>query len=767
MSSSTVAPVANNTGAAALSSVGVGSGLDVNSIVSKLMQVESLPLTQLNSQVTSYQATLSAYGTVNSALGTFQTAVQTLNSSSMFSALSVTPGNSSILTGTATGTAIAGSYNVNVTQLAQAQSLTTAGQASTSGAIGSGAATTISFQFGTISANLAGATLAAGVASGGIAAGSLTLNGTAISTDASTTSASALATQINLETGTTGVTAAVSNGGVTLTSASPITVAGSAPSAAGFTAGSTLASGAYNNSLFTQDPSIAGGTVSIDSTNNSLQGITNAINSAHLGVTATIINDGSSTPNRLVLTSNATGATSSMKISVSGDSTLSSLLSNDPAATQNLTQSVNAQSTSLTVNGIPITSESNTISGAIQGVTLDVSTIGATSVAVAQNSSSVQAAVSSLVSAYNSLNGLLNSATAFNASTKAAGPLIGDSGIQTIQSQLRQLLGTPVAGASQNLNSIGQLGITFQSDGSLALNTTTLQTAITNNYSSVGALFSAIGTASDGLVGFKTSTAATKPGTYAVDITQVASQGTEVGSAAPGLTITSGSNDQLSLIIDGVNSSVNLPAGTYTAASLAAEVQTVINGSTAIANAGSAVNVTVNSSGALAITSKRFGSASTVSLGGDALGTLLGSAPTSTTGLDVAGTIGGNLATGSGQVLTASSGGPTEGLALTINGGTTGSRGTLTFSQGYAYQLNNLLTSFLGSSGPLTVESNGLNNNITGINTQIAELNVTLAAQRANYLAEFTALDTTMSSMNATQTFLTQQLASLASNSGG
>ena len=146
---------------------------------------------------------------------------------------------------------------------------------------------------------------------------------------------------------------------------------------------------------------------------------------------------------------------------------------------------------------------------------------------------------------------------------------------------------------------------------------------------------------------------------------------------------------------------------------------------------------------------------------------LLGSAPTSTTGLDVEGTIGGNPASGSGQVLTGSAGSATAGLALTVDGSSTGSLGTVTFSQGYAYQLNTALTSLLGTSGPITTETTGLNNDITGIQTQITTLNKTLAAQQANYMAEFQALDTTMSSLDATQTFLTQELASLASSSSG
>ena len=140
MSISSVAPTATSSGAAALTDTGIGSGLDVNSIVSKLMEVESEPVTQLNNQITSYQATLSAYGQVTSALSSFQSAVQSLNSAASSVALGVTASDTSVLSGTTTSTATAGTYNIDVTQLAQAESLATAGVASTS-AVSSSAST--------------------------------------------------------------------------------------------------------------------------------------------------------------------------------------------------------------------------------------------------------------------------------------------------------------------------------------------------------------------------------------------------------------------------------------------------------------------------------------------------------------------------------------------------------------------------------------------------------------------------------------------------
>src|SRR6185312_4893561 len=169
-----------------------------------------------------YQAELSAYGTVNSALSALQSSISTLNSPSSFKVLSASTSDSTVLTASAASNAAAGSYNVQVSQLAQAQTLVAAGQANTTQSIGSGVPTTITFQFGTIS-------------------------------------------------------------------------------------GGTLANGTYSGATFSQDGTVASGTVTIDSSNNSLPGIRDAINAANIGVTASIVNDGGASPYRLVLQSSSTG----------------------------------------------------------------------------------------------------------------------------------------------------------------------------------------------------------------------------------------------------------------------------------------------------------------------------------------------------------------------------------------------------------------------------------------------------------------------------
>ncbi|HTD06445.1 flagellar filament capping protein FliD [Undibacterium sp.] len=838
-----------------LSSPGIGSGLNVSDIVSKLMAVESQPLTLLNNKEASYQATLSAYGNVSGALSSFQNALSALSDPAKFQGLIASSGDSTILTSTAASTAVAGSYNINITQLAQAQSQMTTGQASVSTPIGGGASTAVTFQFGTVIANISGATLGASVASSGIAAGSLILNGTTIATSSSTTSAKALAAQINLLQSTTGVTAtanttdtgalaysAVTTGAgdayslvvggttiagigansslsaaqldsaigtasaqlaangitytgtaaagnlhftktdgsnlsitqtlsgsasggiaglasgvptnylssVSLSSSNPIVVAGSSPASAGLTAGTT-------QSGFVQDATQTAGSVTIDSTNNSLQGIRDAINKANLGVTATIIGDGSANPNHLVLTSNKTGATSNIKIAVTGDSAISDLL-----AYGNMTQTVAAQNATLNVNGIAISSATNTITGAIQGVTVNASKVGSTTLSITRDTASVQTAINSLVTAYNAANKTLTSLTAYDPKTKTGGPLIGDSVVRTIQSQMAALLTSPIQGASGSLTTLNQVGISFQKDGTLALDSTKLQTAITNNFGDIASLFSANGTTTDSLVSFVSSSSATKAGQYAVNVTSLATQGALVGNAPPGLTITQGSNDQLSFTIDGVTASVNLVAGTYTASALAAQVQSAINGASALSSAGSSVTVGLNASNQLTITSNRYGSASNVTIVGNAANNLLGATPAATVGTDVVGTINGNAATGSGQFLTGAIGSPTEGLKLQISGGNVGARGTANFAQGYAYQLNNQINSYLGTSGLISGRTNGINASVASIEKQRTDMTAQLADTQKRLLAQYSALDTTIASMQSTQSFLTQQLAQLA-----
>src|SRR5690606_10619710 len=204
--------------------------------------------------------------------------------------------------------------------------------------------------------------------------------------------------------------------------------------------GGTLTDGKYTGATFTQDGDEESGTVTIDSSNNSLQGIRDAINAADLGVTATLISDGSDTPEHLVITSNKTGETSSMKISVDGDPALQALLGYDPAGTQNLTQTSIAQNAKLTVNGIAITSDTNDVTDAIQGMTLDLKKVGETTLSASVNRSAVKDSINAFVKAYNDLNSQIDTLTAYDPETKKGGLLVGDGTTRTIQESIRRTL---------------------------------------------------------------------------------------------------------------------------------------------------------------------------------------------------------------------------------------------------------------------------------------------------------------------------------------
>lgn len=384
-----------------------GTIIDVPTLVSQLMSLERRPIDQLNTKVTSYESKISSFGTISGLVSSFKTAVQSLNSSSSstLQAFKATSSDASILSASAGSTAAAGTYALNVTTLAQSQNLVAAGTTSSTTAISNGVATTVTFDFGTIS-------------------------------------------------------------------------------------GGSLTGGVYTGSTFTSNGS---GTksITVDSTNNTLQGIRDAINAANMGVTATIINDGSATPNRLTITSNATGASNSLKITTSGgDGTLNTLLGYNPAGTQNLNQTVAAQNANFTTNGIAITSPSNTVTDVIQGVSLTLSKVTTTpiSLTVARDTDAVSKAVSGFVDAYNALYNQLKSRSAYGDKSAAGGALAGDGTIRTMQSQLRAIFNTPASGGT--LISLSQIGVTSNTDGTLKLDSSKLSSELSKNYNDVTNLFS-------------------------------------------------------------------------------------------------------------------------------------------------------------------------------------------------------------------------------------------------------------------------------------
>ncbi|MBC3872300.1 flagellar filament capping protein FliD [Undibacterium flavidum] len=667
-----------------IQSTGVGSNLNVNDIITKLMQVESQPLTSLAKKEASYLAKLTAYGTLNGALSSFQSSFVGLNSTAAFQNLTANVGDATILSASTTSVATAGNYNINVTQLAKAQTISSAGQVSTTNTIGTGATSTISFQFGTIS-------------------------------------------------------------------------------------GGTLSSGVYSGATFTQDANQAIGTVTIDSSNNSLQGIRDAINAAAKGVTASIVGDGSATPYHLVLSSNKTGLTSSLKIDVTGDATLQSLLNYNPAGTQNLTETTTGQNANLTINGISITSTSNTVNDAVQGTAITLAKVGSTTLALSNNTAGVQNAISTFVKGYNDLQSTFKSLTGFDSSTKKGGVLTGDAAARGAQTQVRNALSSAVNGLGGNITTLSSIGISFQKDGTLSVDSTKLQAAINNNFKEISGLFATIGKATDSLVSYSTATSATTQGSYALNVSALATQGSLTGD----LDLTAGSttidpSTSINVTIDGTSAAVSLAAGTYTSSQLTTLLQTSINGTTAFSNAGIKISAATTGGGFLKLTSNSYGSTSNIALTngtGTTISALTGTIFSGNAGTNVTGSFNGVSAVGAGQFLTGTAGSAADGLKVVIAGGSTGDRGTVHFSKGYASQLSSLFSSIVGSGGSIASTTDGVNRSIKDIGKQRDILNSRLIDTEARYRAQFTALDRIVSGLNNTSTFLTQQLSALTGSS--
>ena len=541
----------------------------------------------------------------------------------------------------------------------------------------------------------------------------------------------------------------------------------------------TIQYGTYDsvNNTFTLNSAKAAQTVTIGAGQNTLAGIRDAINAAKIGVTASIVNDGSANGNKLVLSSNDMGAANSLKITVTNDSvgtntdTLGlSQLAYDPTAAvgsgKNLTQTVAAQNAELKVDGILVSKAANTVTDVIQGVTLNLlktNTAAPTTLTVARDTAAVKSSVEAFVKAYNDINKTFKDLSGYNATTKQGAILQGDAAVRTIQTQIRSTLTSTLTGLDGAYKLLSQIGVSFQKDGTLTVDSTKLQSAIDTNFNDIAGLFAALGKPSDSRVSYAGATAKTKPGVYGIEVTSLAIQGKSAGGAAIGTyTITAGSNDALTLKVDGISASITIAAGTYTAATLAAELQSKINGASALSSAGISVKVAIDAGNVVTITSDRYGSASNVEVTGGNGRTNLGFATqTLTAGADVVGKINGANAVGSGQYLTGATGNDAEGLKLLITGTATGSRGSVNYSHGYAYKLDKLADSLLASSGPISSSTDGIDRIIKDIGNRREVMNRRLISIESRYRAQFTALDQLMSSMTKTSNYLSQQLANL------
>ncbi|MDR2166054.1 MAG: flagellar filament capping protein FliD [Zoogloeaceae bacterium] len=388
-----------------ITSLGVGSGLDLQWMLDELIKIEKLPGQVLQKQATSYRSKISALGTLSSKLGALQAATKAMipdapkgeSPAQKFASYSGSLGDEKIGTVTIGDGAVSGNYALDVKELASAQKIL------------SNALT---------DSDVAGATgnkiiLSAGTLAGG-----------------------------------------------------------------GFTADTKRRA-----------------EIEITAEINTVEKLRNAINKAtkDTGVSASVINDGSG-GKRLVLSGNKDGSTQAFQIesdSGSGPSTTSGFLAYNPVTgTPGFKTQQKAVDAKFVLDGVTITSKGNTVSGVLDGVTLQLAGTGATQLKVVRDDAkSVKAALEKFVSTFNDAARTMNTQGAYDAETKVAGPLQGNNILREAQSALRTL----VFGTQSGENQLSDIGIAFGSDGTLRFDAQKLDAAITKDPNAVAELAAKVG----------------------------------------------------------------------------------------------------------------------------------------------------------------------------------------------------------------------------------------------------------------------------------
>jgi flagellar hook-associated protein 2 len=371
----------------AISSAGIGSGLDVNAIVTQLVAIERRPITLLKTEVSQLQTQLSAFGRLQGALSSLRDAASALNKADTWNTLSATSANPAGVSATARAGAQAGRYEVAVTQLAQGQTVATRAFAAPSATLGSG---TLRIELGDFDAQ------------------------------------------------------------------PPVPKAGATAI----------------------DITIAPGT-------DTLSAIRDAINAAGAGVLAGISTDVNGS--RLVLRSAETGRENGFRVEVladddgnTGDAQGLSSLAYDPRIVAGAGAATRAQSSAnavFSVNGLPLESASNTLEGAVEGVSLTLRTAGTTEVVVAQDPEVLKKSIDAFVAAYNESVRLLREQTRYDPETKKAGALQGDRGAVQLLGQLRRMF-TDSSGASTSFARLADVGLNLDTDGVIVVDRTRLETAL-------------------------------------------------------------------------------------------------------------------------------------------------------------------------------------------------------------------------------------------------------------------------------------------------
>ena len=520
--------------------------------------------------------------------------------------------------------------------------------------------------------------------------------------------------------------------------------------------------------------------ITIDASNNSLQGLKGAISASGLPVNASIVNDGSGF--RLMLASQQTGMGNAISINVvdgDGNHTDTSGLSQFVfgSGTNNMTQTIAAQDASFKVNGLTMTSQSNQVDNVIEGIqlTLNKAEVGAVkTISIGTDNSKLSEKIQSFVDDYNAMDSILDSLGSYtkDPNEPTQGSLAGDSTLRGARAELKKLLDFRLT--QGNVQSLADVGIRSNRDGTITLDSTKLNAAIAADSQAVGRLFSAVGSPSDAQVKFVGSSDRTVEGSFALNVSQVARQalyigGTSAGASTDTITIDD-TNNTFALTLNGTAStSLSLAQGSFSKSTIASMLQSAINNDTNLKVKGASVLVAFDSvNNRFQMNTNSFGSTMSINFTSvdtnmaSTLGLTTGSGATgSVAGQDVAGSLTSSTGTnytfsGVGErvkITSLLSGSPRD-LEFDVMGGATGARGSIDFYNGFAAKLSKQITDMQKTDIGL------LGQPMTSIQTQQTKITEKLAKLDERYQMLLERYTRQFSEANAVQ----NQMQSLASS---
>jgi flagellar hook-associated protein 2 len=326
-------------------------------------------------------------------------------------------------------------------------------------------------------------------------------------------------------------------GTLTLTSASSTAVAGThtvvvkslAQTSSADTAEIATAD-ALSGSVTIQVGSGTAQTIAVNSATPTLAGLSAAINAAGIGVTANVITD--TNGSRLSIVSGTGGVAGQLTVSSTLQDTTENVPGSSPASPAlALTTVQNGVDAALTVDGVSVTSGTNTVSDAIPGVTfqlLAAAPAESIQVVITNNTASVVSAVNTFVSDYNTTIEAIT-AQEGNTSTGTPEPLYGNPVVAQLQEQLQSALSAQYSSGS--INSLSQLGIETAQNGTLTLNSDTLTAALNNSYSDVSGLFQNSGSFGTTLTSLLNNLSSSDPsGTVALALAENKSEETDLNA---------------------------------------------------------------------------------------------------------------------------------------------------------------------------------------------------------------------------------------------